>query len=313
MNNFLYCFDSNYNIPGTCSIYSLLENVSEKINIYIMHKDLDNANNLPEKITQHKMLNKIKVKKVSLNNYNFPNVKGTHISEATYYRLFIEDYLDDEIDFITYLDCDVFSINDPLKLIHQNINKMRSLNSVISVSSEKSLSKYGVENLKMKTDRYFNAGVMIIDYSQWKRENLKNKFLEILSELNDKLLFWDQDILNLSFDGDYSELDNYLNYKVDMEDDDSAIAVDKSSLNNISLLHYSGKFKPWAIKGVLNDNAEYFQKIFRDLYRKKYFISYNYKLNAINDLARAFTKRTIFKTKFPFSFLIYAIKSILKK
>ena len=54
MFNFLYCFDSNYNIPGSCSIYSLLENVSEKINIYIMHKDFDNASEFSDKIKNHK-------------------------------------------------------------------------------------------------------------------------------------------------------------------------------------------------------------------------------------------------------------------
>ncbi len=311
--NFLYCFDSNYNIPAACSIYSLLENVSEKINIYIMHKDSDNSSVFPDRIRNHKMLNSINIKKVSLDNYSFPNIHGTHISEATYYRLFVEDYLNDEIDFITYVDCDVFCINDPLELINQNIQDMKTINSVISVSSEESLRNHGVENLNMKSNRYFNAGVMIIDYNKWKAGKLKNKFLEILLKFDRKLLFWDQDILNLAFDGDYSELDDFLNYKVDMEDDDSAIDVDKRSLNNISLLHYSGKFKPWAIKGALNDNAEYFQNIFRGLYGKKYYISYNYKLNAIKDLFRSFTKRTIFKTKFPLSFLIYTIKSILKK
>ena len=33
MLNFLYCFDQNYNIQALVSIYSLLENITEKINI----------------------------------------------------------------------------------------------------------------------------------------------------------------------------------------------------------------------------------------------------------------------------------------
>ena len=206
MFNFLYCFDSNYNIPGSCSIYSLLENVSEKINIYIMHKDFDNASEFSDKIKNHKMLNKLTVKKVDLNKYEFPNIDGTHISEATYYRLFLEDYLDDEIDSITYLDCDVFCINNPLDLITKNIENMKIIDSTIAVSSEPSLSDHGIKNLNMKTNMYFNAGVMVIDLKKWKKENLKNKFIKILNDLNEKLLFWDQDILNLSFDGDYSEL-----------------------------------------------------------------------------------------------------------
>ena len=35
--NFLYCFDKNYNIQALVSIYSLLENITEKINIHIIH------------------------------------------------------------------------------------------------------------------------------------------------------------------------------------------------------------------------------------------------------------------------------------
>ena len=312
MFNFLYCFDSNYNIPGSCSIYSLLENVSEKINIYIMHKDFDNASEFSDKIKNHKMLNKLTVKKVDLNKYEFPNIDGTHISEATYYRLFLEDYLDDEIDSITYLDCDVFCINNPLDLITKNIENMKIIDSTIAVSSEPSLSDHGIKNLNMKTNMYFNAGVMVIDLKKWKKENLKNKFIKILNDLNEKLLFWDQDILNLSFDGDYSELHWYLNYKVYMEEDTSAKEINETVLNDISLLHYSGKYKPWAVKGAVNNNSEYFQNIYRDLYGKKYYISYNYKLNAIKDLLRAIKNNTLTKTKYPLSLLLEVIKSLVK-
>ena len=36
MLNFLYAFDKNYNEQACVSIYSLLENVDQKINIYIV-------------------------------------------------------------------------------------------------------------------------------------------------------------------------------------------------------------------------------------------------------------------------------------
>ena len=44
MLNFLYCFDNGYNIQAQCSIYSLLENVDEKINIFIIHKNKNDSN-----------------------------------------------------------------------------------------------------------------------------------------------------------------------------------------------------------------------------------------------------------------------------
>jgi len=56
MINVLYCFDENYNKQAAVSIFSLLEKVSEKINIYIIHKDPDTFINIKEKIDSHKNL-----------------------------------------------------------------------------------------------------------------------------------------------------------------------------------------------------------------------------------------------------------------
>ena len=61
MLNFLYCFDDGYNTQAQCSIFSLLDNVNEKINIYIIHKNKNDDNFLSQKITNHKNLNSIKV------------------------------------------------------------------------------------------------------------------------------------------------------------------------------------------------------------------------------------------------------------
>ena len=50
--NFLYCFDSNYNIQAFTSIISLLKNTSRKINIYVIHSE-DNFNTqVPERNTK---------------------------------------------------------------------------------------------------------------------------------------------------------------------------------------------------------------------------------------------------------------------
>ena len=75
MYNFLYCFDENYNIPASCSIYSLLETFDEKINIYIMHKNFSTSDFLPKKILNHNMLNEVNVSKVNLKGLEFPKVQ----------------------------------------------------------------------------------------------------------------------------------------------------------------------------------------------------------------------------------------------
>ena len=98
-----------------------------------------------------------------------------------------------------------------------------------------------------------------------------------------------------------------------MEENDLSIETSIKKGNDISLLHYSGKFKPWAIKGAIHKNAEYFQNIYRNLYGRKYYISYNYRLNAIRDLIRGVLSGALYRTKFPFSFIFISLKSIVKK
>ena len=51
--NILYCFDSNYDKQAQCSIYSLLQNVSEEINITIIHKNHSDVKFLHKKILNH--------------------------------------------------------------------------------------------------------------------------------------------------------------------------------------------------------------------------------------------------------------------
>ena len=51
MNNYLFAFDSNYETQGSVAIYSLLENVSEKINIFVIR---DSSNKLIRLIPKYK-------------------------------------------------------------------------------------------------------------------------------------------------------------------------------------------------------------------------------------------------------------------
>ena len=167
-----------------------------------MHQDESNSEFLPINIRSHNMLNILKVYKVNLNNYKFPNIHGSHVSEATYYRLFIQDYLEDDIEFITYLDCDAFCINNPLPTIENEIKNLKKSELVISSIRETSLTEHG-KQINMKSDKYFNAGVMVINFETWKKNNLKDHFLKILNTFNTKLRFWDQDVLNIYFDRNY--------------------------------------------------------------------------------------------------------------
>ena len=205
MLNFLYCFDSNYNIQATLSIYSLLEEVDKKINVYIIHKDNSFLDVLNKKITNHKNLNTIEVFEFNEKNIDFPNLKNNHISEATYYRLFISQYLPKEIRHITYLDADTICTNNPsneILKIQQNLDQ-KNFVGVKTEIHRKTGTEQLFENLKMQNDYYFNAGVMVIDLQLWKKKDIEKIAQKKMITLKGKIQFWDQDILNSIVDGNF--------------------------------------------------------------------------------------------------------------
>ena len=59
VHNFLYCFDKNYIKQGSVSIYSLLENIDQKVNIHVISDLNQKSINLPKKISNHRNLEKI--------------------------------------------------------------------------------------------------------------------------------------------------------------------------------------------------------------------------------------------------------------
>ena len=95
---------------------------------------------------------------------------------------------------------------------------------------------------------------------------------ELLFELYEKVRFWDQDILNSFFDGNYYECPESLNkvlnlfYNCDLEKGYTVKALKKENI----FIHYAGSHKPWTSTGVLSLTSEIYQELFRELFNKKY-------------------------------------------
>ena len=95
---------------------------------------------------------------MSLNkNYDFPNLNGSHVSFATYFRLFIENYLPNDLDYVTYIDADVICLNNPLKKITETINSMNKKKFSIAgrVEGTKQVSNDYFEHLGFDGDKIF--------------------------------------------------------------------------------------------------------------------------------------------------------------
>ena len=244
MLNILYCLDENYNYQALSSIISVLDNSLSKLNIYIIHKDPKSLKNLPDKISKHSNLNEIKIIKFEAENKYFPNIENTHISEATYYRLYIESLLPENLNEVLYLDCDVICINDPTEEVLNISEKIKVSKNIISAKTEfikGNDNKQFFENLNSNLNQYFNAGVMYIDLKRWRNFNVEEKSLKIINEKEQDLQYWDQDVLNILFENKYLEMNEGLNFKVGGD----KLYNDELKVSNKEIfLHYMGSKKP---------------------------------------------------------------------
>ena len=276
---------------------------------------MSNSSFLSDKILENKNLNEIKIFKFDRKNKNFPNVEGKHVSEATYYRLYLEDYINpinSNVKFITYLDGDIICLQNPLKEIKKIISKMKNEKYVISANTEtirNSDSEHRFNSLGMYSNKYFNAGVMIINLEEWFSLGIKEKSAEIIKTKSQHLELWDQDVLNICFDNSYLELDNNLNFRFDILKFNESLL--KKINSNAKLLHYYGSTKPWSIKGIIYGCPTHYQESYRNLDISKYHITHKWRRLSLFVLIGSILNLKFFKIEHRTKFLIDALKSFI--
>lgn len=299
--NFLYCFDTNYNTQAFTSMISLLSNTSRKINVYVIHNEENFKSKVPTQILKHKNLVLFESYKFKDYEYDFPNIKNVHISVATYFRLFIKNYLPKKEKFFVFLDPDVVCIKDPIEEIENTIENMNDTEFTISANTEHS---FGVERLNV-SGRYFNAGVMVIDFSKWQRNNYHEKLIKKLIDLKNDIVEWDQDVINSMLNGKYLELNKVLNFK-------AATKVDKTYKSKILFVHYMGSHKPWLTSGIFQKDSNYYHENFRKIAKKNFHIEHKWRVRSMIDFFVAILTLRIFRVNKTFIFIFEFVKSFIK-
>lgn len=193
----------------------------------------------------------------------------SYISNSTYLRLFLPQILPKTIKKFLYLDLDVI-VNCDLSNVFSIDLGNKSLGAAIDLWAPSSLTLK-----KYIGKKYFNAGILLFDMEKFSRKLIfpfiKNK--HILK----KILFGDQDIINIVFKNDIYELP--LNFNIQrafMEKKqknlfNEFIFLEKKHLNKIfknvkkswksnSILHFCGPEKPW------NNDLSFINKKYLKIY-----------------------------------------------
>lgn len=270
--NIVISINSKYIFPAKIMLFSLAENCREELKIYCLHRDLS-QNNIKElsKFIERECHGKLYPIYVE-NNYSDMPMTFSHISYETYFRLDAVNLLPDSIERFLYLDSDIIVLGDLSEFYHQSFDDKLIIASPDYLSRGEEnpiLNKLKESNVNFVDGHiYFNAGIILFFAAKIRDVFTGNDINKYVEQYKDKLIYMDQDILNIMYSGNvkYMKSSNY-NYQISYMD-----KFDLSDEKNkeIFLLHFIYKVKPWNYR-YLNEAKYLFWQYARKCgYRKKY-------------------------------------------
>lgn len=243
------------------SILSILENADREdfYNFYILiDNDFleDNKKEFVKCFRHHKSHCKISFKNVG-DIFNNVYLKVDFINRPTYFRLLLPELLEEEK--CIYLDSDTVICGDLRKLLEFDFRDYY----VAGVKAPWYVLKadkayYCKQALLPNMEQYINAGVLLLNLTKMRKDNIVEKMLALLPYNMDSQ---DQDIINSACYGRikflpfrYNVMTKYASWPLHEYADLFSENELKTAWNNPQIIHYADRVKPWnSIDCVMGD------------------------------------------------------------
>ncbi|MDC1395836.1 glycosyltransferase family 8 protein [Bacteroidia bacterium] len=199
--NIVLCADNNYAPYLGVVIYSILSENSisgknkvteESIHFYILDSEISEIN----VHLINEMVRDFSAQITFLNTKNIHNdllkkIKSPVRSLSTYYRLYLPSILSDSINKLIYMDCDGYVRGSLKELWETDIESydIAGVKDVISIENKK---RVGLKS----SDDYFNAGMLLINLKQWRKNGIQQQTLDFVNKHNGKVAYHDQGTIN---------------------------------------------------------------------------------------------------------------------
>lgn len=221
----------NYKIAAAVLIKSLIKNNQNSIFDIFILTDADlsqyfNKLHLPNCTINIKVIDISEIKNIDCGRFGL----------GTLYRLLMDQYIPTNLDKVLYLDSDIIvngSIDD---LFGIEFNEHELVAAV-----ECSISKEHIKKIKVKSNKIFNAGVILFSFNRACNAEVFSQARDYVIENNTS--FNDQDALNTVLDGRVKYISPKWNYELFRAKRD--LIYNKVDASKINMIHYTGKDKPW--------------------------------------------------------------------
>ena len=247
-----FTVDDNYIPYLSITLKSLIEHSKKtnKYDIYVIHNELSNQS---KKIVRGLVANKenfsVKFYNVSLRLQQLSirlDVRDYYTS-STYYRLFLPE-LFPTVKKAIYIDSDIVLRSDIAQLFMTDLgdNLLGAIPDA-SVQLFPEFQKYVTEIIGVDYKKYFNAGVLVMNFEALRNYKFEKKAIKLLSHITFKVA-QDQDVLNYLAKDKVTYIDPRWN-----------VMPLGEKIEKPYLIHFNLIFKPWKHQGIMYE--EYFWDI----------------------------------------------------
>ncbi|CAA7036136.1 unnamed protein product [Microthlaspi erraticum] len=253
--------DSEYLRGSIAAVHSVLRHAScpENVFFHFIAAEFDSAS--PRVLSQlvRSTFPSLNFKVYIFREDTVINLISSSIRQAlenplNYARNYLGDILDRSVDRVIYLDSDIIVVDDITKLWNTALTGSRVIGAPEYCHAN--FTQYFTPGfwsdpalpglISGRNPCYFNTGVMVMDMVRWRERNYREK-LEVWMQLQKKKRIYDLGSLPpflLVFAGDVEAIDHRWNQH-GLGGDNIRGSCRSLHPGPVSLLHWSGKGKPW--------------------------------------------------------------------
>ncbi|XP_073314451.1 probable galacturonosyltransferase-like 9 [Primulina huaijiensis] len=253
--------DAEYLRGSVAAVHSVLRHAScpEHVFFHFIAAEFDSVN--PRVLTRlvrsiFPSLNfKIHIfREDSVVNLISSSIRSALENPLNYARNYLGDILDSCVNRVIYLDSDLVLVDDVMKLWEVKLSEERAIGAPEYCHAN--FTKYFTDNFwsdpvlsrafPSRKPCYFNTGVMVMDLQKWREGNYRKK-IENWMELQRRNRIYELGSLPpflLVFGGNVEPIDHRWNQH-GLGGDNVAGSCRSLHPGPVSLLHWSGKGKPW--------------------------------------------------------------------
>lgn len=187
--------DENYSVPTYIMLHSMMKNARKtcQYKVFILVEKTFSDHFQKFIMSLENDFDNIAINFVNMgDSFSDSKMIIRHTTTPSMYRLLLPDILS-EYERCIYADVDTIVCGDIAELMDIDLED-NYVAGVRDIEADKYIESFDYGNIKPPTDTYINTGLLVMNLRKMREANMVEQFMNLSHE---KLLFMDQDILNI--------------------------------------------------------------------------------------------------------------------